>query len=219
MFNFQYGEYKLITIKRTAFGTGSLATGIFDNTGMIIWYVTLLLLCLLVMICAPSRPFGFIEVMGVFLDQGMARTKTRILLPLLMASFSFSMMYKSIMISHLIKPAVLKGPENIKDLIENFPDMIISYYDAGYAPYEPMYAKHPERFNLSMGIETPYPHEVQAFLNGKLAVLEHTPEFFEWTFRPEKVGCRSELGKKPPIFLNSIPWSCGMPFVGLLGQI
>ena len=162
---------------------------------MIIWYVTLLLLCLLVMICAPSRPFGFIEVMGVFLDQGMARTKTRILLPLLMASFSFSMMYKSIMISHLIKPAVLKGPENIKDLIENFPDMIISYYDAGYAPYEPMYAKHPERFNLSMGIETPYPHEVQAFLNGKLAVLEHTPEFFEWTFRPEKVGCRSELGK------------------------
>ena len=67
------------------------------------------------------------------------------------------MMYKSIMISHLIKPAVLKGPENIKDLIENFPDMIISYYDAGYAPYEPMYAKHPERFNLSMGIETPYP--------------------------------------------------------------
>ena len=152
----QYGEHKIITIKKTTFGAGSIITGIFDDKCLKCWVMALFCLCALTHYCHTSghntRLLRLLETIGMFLDQKLAKVEARILLPVMVATFSFSMMYKSIIISHLIKPLPLRGPESLKELVSMEPHMrmLVPYFAQDFIPPESLFNKHRDHFILPL---------------------------------------------------------------------
>ena len=130
----------------------------------------------------------------MFLDQGMAKIRTWLLVPTILTAISFTNMYKSILISHLIKPTVLAGPNTLEEMLSHSPrmDMMVPFSAFDFIPFTPEFHSHRDRFDLSLTSKNPPKEVVRGFLEGELAFVQHVPEFFEWTFRSDRIGCRLE---------------------------
>ena len=161
-------------MKQDTFGSSDWISDIFDSTGVTLWLVSIMLLCL--MAFTFFKRAHMLEFIGVFLDQPMPRNLSRPFLALTLGTaFILTLMVKSTIISHRVKPLPWKGPDDLQDLVSRRPGMKLLVRSAtkpgNIIKSHLLYKSHPEKF-IFRNDYLLRPAEVKGFLRGQYAILE-----------------------------------------------
>ena len=120
----------------------------------------------------------------MYLDQSLNKNASKVFTAsAILASLSFTLMVKSNLISHLIKPIPWKGPDDLNELIrfENGMKLgvIVPSKTSEIIKAHPSYKSNPSGFKF-VSKYLPDPDDMKSFTEGKLAILEDRVHVMTW---------------------------------------
>ena len=113
---------KIISLKQNQYGFSGWSTDIFDGTAVTLWVISMWLLFFMAL--TFFKRAHMIEFIGVFLDQPMPRNVAQPFVALTLGmALALTLMVKSTLISHLVKPIPWKGPDRLEELVTQTPEV------------------------------------------------------------------------------------------------
>ena len=183
---------KIISLKQKQYGFSGWSTDIFDGTAVTLWAISIGLLFFMAL--TFFKRAHMIEFIGVFLDQPMPRYVAQPFVALTRGmALVLTLMVKSTLISHLVKPVPWKGPDNLEELVAQTPGVKLLVKStttlAEIIESHPLYKSHPEKFLFRD--EYPLkPLELRDFLQGRYAFLEMPEAIINLYLDPSRIECQ-----------------------------